>query len=81
MVDEIVLNETQTVSATREAPYFLDSDYDANDLYQVEKMILEGNKEKIEWRKCAFEYKMKNSYGIEKRNDLMHIHEKEVNKI
>ena len=32
--------ETQKVSAAREAPEFLDSDYDENNLYQVEKMSL-----------------------------------------
>ena len=37
VVDEIILNETQKVSAARESPEFLDSGYDANDLYQVEK--------------------------------------------
>ena len=44
MVDEILLNETQKVSAAREAPEILDSDYDENDLYQVEKMCLEETK-------------------------------------
>ena len=38
-VDEILL--TQKVSATNhEAPEFLDSDYDANDFYEVDKMSL-----------------------------------------
>ena len=41
-VDEILLNETQTVSATNhEAPEFLEYDYDVNDLYQVDNMSLE----------------------------------------
>ena len=35
VVDEILLHETQKVSAAREAPEFLDSDYDENDIYQV----------------------------------------------
>ena len=44
-VDEILLNETQKASAkNHEAPEFLDSDYDANDLYQVDKMSLEETK-------------------------------------
>ena len=39
-VDEILL--TQKVSAiNHEAPEFLDSDYDANDLYEVDKMSIE----------------------------------------
>ena len=62
---EILLNETQIVISTNnETPEFLDSDYDANDLYQVDKMSLEDTKEKIYWRKRAFEYKKKDSYGI-----------------
>ena len=48
MVDKILLNETQKVSATREALIVLDSDYDENNLYQVESMSLEENKEKLE---------------------------------
>ena len=44
VVDEILLNETQNVSAAREAPEFLDSLYDENDLYQVEKVIIEETK-------------------------------------
>ena len=39
-MDETTLKKK--VSATNhEAPEFLDSDYDANDLYQVDKMSLE----------------------------------------
>ena len=43
-VDEILLNETQKLSAVREVPEFLVSDYDENDLYQVDKMSLENTK-------------------------------------
>ena len=46
MVDEILLNETQKVSAVKEAPKILDSD--ENDIYQVERMSLEETKEKLE---------------------------------
>ena len=80
-MDEIILNETQKGSAARKSPEFLDSDCDENDLYQVEKMILEDTIEKLEWHKHAFECKQNKSYGIENRNDVIHIHEKEVNKI
>ena len=46
-IDEIIL--TQKVSATNhEAPEFLDSDYDANNLYEVEKMSLEETKENVD---------------------------------
>ena len=43
MVDEILLNETKKVSATRKAPEFLDSDYDE----KGEEMSLEKTKEKL----------------------------------
>ena len=56
-VDEILLHETQKLSAEREAPEFLESDYDKNELYKVESMSLEDTKEKNEWRKGAFECK------------------------
>ena len=41
LVDEILLNETKKLIALREAPEFLDSDYDENNQYQVEIMSLE----------------------------------------
>ena len=47
VVDEILLNETQKVSDTREAPSFLDSAYYENNIYQVERMSLEETKENI----------------------------------
>ena len=47
MVDEILLNETQKVSAVRKAREFLEYDYDDNNIYQVENMRL-GEKNKIE---------------------------------
>ena len=47
-VDEIILNQNKKVSATNhESPEFLDSDYDANDLYQVDKMSLEETKKHL----------------------------------
>ena len=60
MVDEILLNETQKLSAEKEAPELLDSYYDENDLYQVETTSIEETKEKIEWGKLGFEFKQKN---------------------
>ena len=76
MVDEILLNETQKIIATNhEAPEILDSDYDKNDLYQVDKM------KKIDWLKHAFEYEQKKSYGIQNWNDMMRIQNNEVNNI
>ena len=48
MVDEILLNETKTVSAVNhEEPEFLENYYDENDLYQVENMSLDETKEKM----------------------------------
>ena len=44
-------------------------------------MILEDTKEKLEWRKHAFECEQKNSFGIENKNNMTRIHDKEVNKI
>ena len=41
MVDEILLYETQKVSASKEAAKFSESDYDKNGLYQVDNMSLE----------------------------------------
>ena len=81
-MDNIILNETQKLSAiNHEAPEFLDSDYGANALYQVDKMILEDTKEKLDWIKRAFEYENKNAYGIKNRNDMMRKHNNEVNNI
>ena len=47
-MDEILINDTQKLSAAREAPDFLGYDCDENYLYQVEKMSLKDTKEKIE---------------------------------
>ena len=57
-MDEILL--AQKVSATNhEATEFLDSDYNANYLYEVDMMSLEETKENIDWRKPVFELKNK----------------------
>ena len=48
-VDGIILNETQKVGVTNhEAQEFLDSDEDANELYQVDTMSLEDTEEKLD---------------------------------
>ena len=54
-LDEILLTEDLKISDVREAPEFLDSDYDENDLYQDDKISLEETKEKIELHKRMFE--------------------------
>ena len=79
MVDEILLHETQKVSAAMEAPEFLDSDYDENYIYQVERVGLADTKEKLEWNKHSFECKQKISYVIENQNYMTRIHDKKVN--
>ena len=48
VVDDILLHETQKVSAAKEASEFLDYDCDENCLYQVERMSLEETKEILE---------------------------------
>ena len=63
-VNDILLNETQQVSDVREAPDVLNSDCDENDLYQVKKMRLENTREKLELRKCAFEWEQKIHMGL-----------------
>ena len=76
-MDEILL--TKKVSArNNEALKFLDSDYNANDLYEVDNMSLEETKENIYWHKHAFEHEEKNSYGIENRNGMTRIDDNEV---
>ena len=51
-VYEIIL--TKKSATNHEAPKFLDSDYDAEYLYEVEKMSLEETKEKLDLRKRVF---------------------------
>ena len=80
-MDEIILTENQQVSAVREAPECLDSDYYDNDSYQVNKIIIEETKEKFEWRKREFEYEQNNKYWVENLNDMMRIHNNEVKNI
>ena len=46
-MNEVLLNETQKLSTAREAPEFLEYDYDENDPYQVEKWVLKILKENL----------------------------------
>ena len=48
----------------KEAPGFLEYDYDDNELYHIENMSLDEPKGKHEWRNCLFECEQKNKYGI-----------------
>ena len=49
-------------AVNHEAPEFLESYYNENDLYQVENMSLDETRETFEWNKRALEYK--SSYVI-----------------
>ena len=69
------------VSAKREAYENIESEFDENDLYNMDNMILEDTTEKLEWLKHAFEYKQKSTYGVENQDDMTHIHDKYVNYI
>ena len=43
-------------------------------------MSLEDTKEKLEWCKRVFQYRIRKIYGIENRNDMARIHSDKVNK-
>ena len=45
-------------------------------MYQVERMIIEENEEKIGWNQRAFEREQKSTNGIENKNDMTRIHKK-----
>ena len=47
VVDEILLNETKKVSATREVPECLDSDYGENNLYHVVEWVFKRRKKQL----------------------------------
>ena len=80
-MDEILLHENKKVITAKEAPENIQSDFDENNLYQIENMSLEDTNEKIEWRKHTFERELKNKYGIENLNYITRIYDKKVNKI
>ena len=66
-MDEIQMTEPKQLSSVNhEAPEFLESYYDENNLYQLYNMSLVDTKEKIDWPKRALEYK--SSYIIENPN-------------
>ena len=43
-MDEILLHKTQKLSTARKSPKHLDTDYDENDLFQVERISFEETK-------------------------------------
>ena len=66
-------------AVNHEALEFWESDYDENNLYQVENMSLGEAKEKIEWRKRALEYE--SSHVIKNLAKMIYINDNEVNNI
>ena len=62
-----------------EAHENIDSEIDESDLYQIDNMSLDKNKQKKEWLKRAFESKQKNKYDIEIHNGMTCIHGNKVN--
>ena len=59
-VDEIILQENNKLSAEAESHKNIDSEIDENDLYLIDNMSLDENKEKTELDKRAFESKLEN---------------------
>ena len=55
----------------------IDDEVDEDELYKIDKISLDGK----EWRKRAFESKIKNIYDIKMQNGITCMHENEVNKI
>ena len=43
------------LSSAKEIPENIEFDFDENELYRIENMCIYDIKEKLEWRKCAFE--------------------------
>ena len=79
-MDEIIWQENNKLSAEYEAHENVDYEIDENDLYHIDNTSLDENKEKIEWRKRAFEKKLENIYEIEIYNGMTCIHRNKVNK-
>ena len=55
----------------------IDVEFDEYELYDIDKISLDEK----EWRKCAFESELKNTYDIKIPNGMVCIHKNEVNKI
>ena len=59
----------------------IETDFDESEIYQIDNMSLDDTKEKLEWCKHAFEWKIKDTYEIENQNGMTRIHDNEVNNI
>ena len=75
------MNENEKVTAMKEAHENIESNFDENELYQIDNMSLEDKKEKLERCKRSFEWKLENTYRIENQNDMTRINDDKVNKI
>ena len=81
VVDEIILQENNKVSAEAEAHEKNEYYIDDNDLYHVDNMSLDDNRENTERRKHVFESKLENKYDIEIQIGMTCIHGNKVNKL
>ena len=80
-MDKVILQENKKLSAKDGAHGKIDYVIDENDLYEIDNMSLDKNKENAEWRKYAFESELENKYDIEIQIGTACIHVNEVNKI
>ena len=64
------------LSAEEEPHDNIEFDIDIKNIYQIYNMSIDDQKENIEWRKCAFQWKIENTYEIEIHNSMTCIHEK-----
>ena len=73
--------KTKKVSAERGAHENTESHFYESKFYHIDNMSLDDTKEKLEWRKSVFEWKLKNKYDIEIQNGMTCIHDNKVNNI
>ena len=78
-VDYIIMQYNKKLGAEAEAHKNIYYKIDNNDLYEIDNMRLDKKRENTEWRKRAFEGKIKNKYDIERQNGENWIHDNEVN--
>ena len=63
-VDEILLNENQKLSAAKEAPEKIESNFDENELYQIYKRVLNILKKKLDDISVRLNTKFKIHMGL-----------------
>ena len=74
-MDESLLHKNKKLSAEKEAPEHIESNFYENKLYHIDNTSLEESKEKLEWRKSEFECEQKSTHGIESQNDMTRIYD------